>query len=113
LLRRLRSSGGRPALADATEFCRVPLSSEDVKGLEKITAQLEESTGSKASAGQVASIIVRDYLTRGSPDYHEPPIPSGPKTAWPENWNGRRESYKSAQRLIEAAKTTWGRKGAA
>src|SRR5439155_16061965 len=31
LLRRLRSSGGRPALVDATEFCRVPLSPQDVE----------------------------------------------------------------------------------
>src|SRR5438445_416641 len=47
LLRRLRSSGGRPALADATEYCRVPLSIEDVEALEKITGQVEQSTGTK------------------------------------------------------------------
>jgi hypothetical protein len=63
LLRRLRSSGGRPALADATEYCRVPLSAEDVNALEKIIGQIERSTGSKPSPGQVASIIVRKYLT--------------------------------------------------
>ena len=34
LLQRLRSSGGRPALADATINCRVPLSPEDMKTLE-------------------------------------------------------------------------------
>src|SRR5438552_16578840 len=69
LLRRLRSSGGRPALCDATEFCRVPLSAEDMKALEKISAQIEQKTGAKPSPGQIASIIVRDYLRTG---------PSGP-----------------------------------
>lgn len=62
LLRRLRSSGGRPALADATEFCRVPLSADDLQALEKITSHIEQATGAKPSPGQVASIIVRDYL---------------------------------------------------
>src|SRR5262245_56191076 len=53
LLRRLRSSGGRPALTDATEFCRVPLSAEDMKALEKMSAQIEQSTGTKPSPGQI------------------------------------------------------------
>jgi hypothetical protein len=59
---RLRSSGGRPGLAGATDFCRVPLSTEDVKALEKITAEIEERSGLKPSLGQVVSIIVHDYL---------------------------------------------------
>jgi hypothetical protein len=59
---RLRSSGGRPALADATEFCRVPLSTADFKALEKITAHIEQNSGLKPSLGQVVSIIVHDYL---------------------------------------------------
>jgi hypothetical protein len=62
LLRRLRSTGGRPALSDATEFCRVPLSAEDMKALERISAQVEQKTGANPSPGQIASIIVRDYL---------------------------------------------------
>ncbi len=70
LLRRLRSTGGRPALADATEFCRVPLSADDVKALEEITSEIEQSTGKKPSVGQVVGAIVRDYLTR-------PPMKSG------------------------------------
>src|SRR5437762_1419830 len=45
LLTRLRSSGGRPALADATEICRVPLGAEDIKTLEAIVAQIEDSSG--------------------------------------------------------------------
>jgi hypothetical protein len=64
LIKRLRSTGGRPALTDATEICRVPLSADDLKVLEKITAEIEQSTGKRPSVGQVVGVIVRDYLTR-------------------------------------------------
>lgn len=74
LLRRLRSSGGRPALSDATDYCRVPLSAEDVKALEKITGQIEQKTGTKPSPGQVVSVIVRDYLRTGSAKTQEPGV---------------------------------------
>jgi hypothetical protein len=62
LIKRLRSSGGRPALADATEICRVPLSAEDVKTLEGMVAQVETSSGAKPSVGQMVSVIVRAHL---------------------------------------------------
>jgi hypothetical protein len=62
LIKRLRSSGGRPALADATEICRVPLSAEDVKALEGMVAHLEASNGAKASVGQLVGVIVRSHL---------------------------------------------------
>lgn len=62
LLTRLRSSGGRPALADATVSCRVPLSAEDLKTLETIVVQIGESTGAKPSVGQLASVILRLHL---------------------------------------------------
>src|SRR6266536_1726484 len=62
LLARLRSSGGRPALTDATEICRVPLSAADLKTLEEMVAQLEGSSGAKPSVGQLVSVIVRSYL---------------------------------------------------
>jgi hypothetical protein len=62
LLTRLRSSGGRPALADATEICRVPLTADDVRSLEKITDQIGQATGTKPSPGQVASMIVQEYV---------------------------------------------------
>lgn len=68
LIRRLRSTGGRPALADATEFCRVPLSAADVAALERITTNIEHTTGTKPSPGQVISVIVRNYLTAESDD---------------------------------------------
>src|SRR5262249_25663182 len=109
-LRRLRSSGGRPALADATEICRVPLSPEDVKALENITGQIEQSTGTKPSSGQVVSVIVREYLTSGSAKHQAAPLL---QANWPEEWNGNRQNCRAAQLLIQAARTTWGRKGAA
>jgi hypothetical protein len=62
LLARLRSSGGRPALADATEICRVPLSAENLKTLEGMVAQIEQSRGAKPSVGQLVSVIVQTYL---------------------------------------------------
>ena len=62
LLNRLRSSGGRPALEDATFNCRVPLSAEDVKTLETILSHIGESTGVKPSVGQLTSVIVRLQL---------------------------------------------------
>jgi hypothetical protein len=70
LLNRLRSSGGRPALADATEMCRVPLSVEDTKTLETMVARIGASTGAKPSVGQLASVIVRMHLhaLKGAPE---------------------------------------------
>jgi len=62
LLARLRSSGGRPALADATEMCRVPLSAADVKSLEEMVAQIEGSSGARPSVGQLVSVIVQSHL---------------------------------------------------
>jgi hypothetical protein len=62
LLHRLRSSGGRPALGDATVNCRVPLSAEDVETLENMVAHIGASTGAKPSVGQLASVIVRLHL---------------------------------------------------
>ena len=62
LIKRLRSSGGRPALVDATEICRVPLRVEDVETLERMIVQLGESNGVKPSVGQLVSVIVRAHL---------------------------------------------------
>ena len=62
LLSRLRSSGGRPALADATINCRVPLSAEDLQTLENMVAHIGASTGAKPSVGQLVSVIVRLHL---------------------------------------------------
>ncbi|MCI0640803.1 MAG: hypothetical protein L0Y72_02440 [Gemmataceae bacterium] len=70
VLTRLRSSGGRPALTDATEICRVPLSAEDLKSLEELTGKIGQSTATKPSPGQVASIIVREFLTSAPVEAH-------------------------------------------
>jgi hypothetical protein len=110
LIKRLRSSGGRPALADATEICRVPLSAEDLKSLETITERISDASGTKPSPGQLVSVIVREYLAgpaqlcmRGL----------SPSKTWPEGWNGKREKYQSVQQLIQKSGSTWVRKDAA
>jgi hypothetical protein len=64
VIERLRSTGGRPALADAAEICRVPLSTDDLAALKAITEGIERSTGKKPSVGQVVGVIVREFLTR-------------------------------------------------
>lgn len=62
LVGRLRSSGGRPALIDATETCRVPLSAEDLDVLGALAARIAESSGAKPSVGQLVSVIVHNQL---------------------------------------------------
>lgn len=63
LLARLRSSGGRPALTDASEICRVPLSAADLKVLEGMVAQIAASGDKKPSVGQLISLIVSNHLS--------------------------------------------------
>lgn len=75
LLRRLRSSGGRPALADATELCRVPLSAEDIKRLETMVEQIGGSAGAKPSVGQLVSVIVHRYLAELGPTANTGSLP--------------------------------------
>ena len=83
LIKRLRSSGGRPALADATEICRVPLSAEDLRVLETMTNQIAQATGTKPSPGQVVSVLVRQCLNSANENtgtcVSEPPE----KADWP------------------------------
>jgi len=62
LIKRLRSTGGRPALADADERCKVPLSADDVAALDEIGDVIAKSTGTKPSVGQIASVILRMHL---------------------------------------------------
>lgn len=112
LISRLRSSGGRPALEGATEICRVPVSQKDLQRLEEMTCEVAQQTGTRPSPGQLASLIVHKYLTE--PDKpsisHSSITPSPP---WPDDWNGNRKHYRDAQKQIEQAKSTWGRKDAA
>jgi hypothetical protein len=108
LLSRLRSSGGRPALADATEICRVPMSPDDLEALEKLTDQISVATGTKPSPGQLASVLVRQGLKSAS-ETGTCIIPPAPKAEWPKDWNGNREKYRAAQGVIQVAKSTWGK----
>lgn len=87
LINRLRSTGGRPALVDATEICRVPLSVEDFKALENLTDQIARTTGTKPSPGQVASVLVRQYL-KDAVSQAEPSADQ-PKSKWPKDWTPR------------------------
>jgi len=110
LLRRLRSSGGRPALTDASELCRVPLSTDDIKALEMIVSELSDSTGSKPSLGQLASVIVRTYLATNTGSSSRKTCHQRATTnAWPEPWNGNREVYEAAQQIVQRNRSTWGK----
>ncbi len=62
LLKRLRSTGGRPSLEGATEQCKVPLRPEDVKALEEIAKAIEQETDARPSLGQIASVILKLHL---------------------------------------------------
>lgn len=86
LIKRLRSTGGRPALADATRSCKVPLSPEDIEALEQIISDIEHATGTRPSLGQIASVILRMHLetlkktaekqsTKKSSDQTQNPLP--------------------------------------
>ncbi len=124
LLDRLRSTGGRPGLADATVNCRVPLSADDVQTLESMVSHIGESTGAKPSVGQLASVIVRRYLsdlknttgpsaTADVPKQvrcsTQPKQPPAHGSSWLDA-HGQRQKWRAAQEVVEKAGTTWGRK---
>jgi len=58
---RVRSTGGRPSLEGATKIQKIPLKPEDWSRLEELAAQLSRQ-GVSATAGQVASVILRKQL---------------------------------------------------
>lgn len=57
LLRRLQSSGGRPALEGTTRRAKIPLSDEEWEKLEELATAIA-SPGFAPSAGQVASVLL-------------------------------------------------------
>jgi hypothetical protein len=57
LLRRLRSTGGRPALAGATRRVKIPLSDQQWQQLEELAEEVLEDE-SAPSAGQVAGVLL-------------------------------------------------------
>ena len=62
LIKRLRSTGGRPSLEGATERSKVPLTPDDVAKLEEIIAVMEAQTGKRPALGQIASVILSAHL---------------------------------------------------
>jgi hypothetical protein len=61
IARRLQSSGGRPALDDATRRQKIPLSEQDWERLEALAERA--STGDlKATPSQIASVLIRQAL---------------------------------------------------
>lgn len=57
LVRRLQSTGGRPALAGTSRRAKIPLGDEDWLELEELAAAIS-SPGFAPSAGQVASVLL-------------------------------------------------------
>lgn len=113
LIKRLRSTGGRPSLEGATERCKVPLTLDDVAKLEEIISLVELETGKRPALGQIASVILSIHLdslrhsTAKKPDASSPrfdrPIPP-----WPEGLNKKRVQCRPAQEIVEKAGSTWG-----
>jgi|SwirhisoilCB1_FD_contig_71_1764023_length_677_multi_1_in_0_out_0_2 hypothetical protein len=58
LFRRLRSTGGRPALEGADLKAKVPLSTEQYQAIESIAGSVAEGGESHPSVGQVASVLI-------------------------------------------------------
>lgn len=58
LMRRLQSSGGRPALVGTTRRAKIPLRDEEWQQLEELASAIA-SPGFAPSAGQVASVLLR------------------------------------------------------
>ena len=66
LHRRVRSTGGRPALEGATRIQKIPLTPGDWSQLGELADVLSRQ-GVSATAGQVASVIVHNQLLRFGP----------------------------------------------
>jgi hypothetical protein len=78
LVRRLHSSGGRPALSGTTRRAKIPLSDEEWLELEEMAAAIS-SPGFAPSAGQVASVLltlsvhsVASQVSKGSTESSSP-----------------------------------------
>lgn len=67
LVRRLKSSGGRPALEGTVRRQKIPLSDEEWDRLEHLSSLFADS-GVRATAGQVARILLSLILEKVMPD---------------------------------------------
>jgi hypothetical protein len=119
LLKRLRSTGGRPSLEGATEQCKVPLRPEDIAALEQMQKAIEKETGTRPSIGQLASVILRrhlDAIKNASVDSGDDPIQDNSmslpfiKAAWPGELDGKRNECRPAQEIVEKSGSTWGKR---
>ncbi|MBL4846500.1 MAG: hypothetical protein JKY65_13315 [Planctomycetes bacterium] len=63
---RLRSTGGRPALEGTTRRQKIPISEADWEELEHLSESLSEQ-GTRASPGQIASVLLHQMLTNLDP----------------------------------------------
>jgi len=65
LIKRLRSSGGRPALLGTTKKRnKIPLFDEDWVKLEKIAKYYKEKEGISVSPGQIASALIHTDISK-------------------------------------------------
>lgn len=65
LISRLRSSGGRPALAGTTKKRnKIPLFGEDWVKLEKIARYYKKKNGINVSPGQIASALIHAEISK-------------------------------------------------
>ena len=67
LARRLKSSGGRPALEGSVRRQKIPLSDNEWDRLERLSSVFADS-GVRATAGQVARILLSLILEKVLPD---------------------------------------------
>lgn len=67
LLRRLSSSGGRPALEGTSRRPKIPLDDEDWKRLRQIAEALRDDEV-RPTAGQVASVLLHRALSTLAPE---------------------------------------------
>lgn len=66
LSERLRSTGGRPSLEGTTRRQKIPISDADWEELERLSENLSK-TGTSASPGQVASVLLHQMLASLDP----------------------------------------------
>jgi hypothetical protein len=71
VVRRLQSSGGRPALSGVTRRAKIPLSDAEWAELEELATAIA-SPGCAPTAGQVASVLLTAALRTVAPQVGKP-----------------------------------------
>jgi hypothetical protein len=75
VVRRLQSSGGRPALSGVSRRAKIPLSDAEWSELERLAAAIA-SPGCAPTAGQVASVLLTAALRMAAEQMDKPSGPS-------------------------------------